>query len=957
MGSDASDDQINCEKVTNKANGMDASKKGNSGNVAQASKASRMHERFQEPRIVPVVQYDSVECDSMESDSDEEDYIAQFFDDSSEGEGTNGSKGMKDTPKSKPKKREKKAPETVSSGGWVVENNDCSLEYASSEEEEKPTPKPTASGVKRGNTPKTNGPKKPVVAFKRKSVPMLDMCDGFVPYDSGSDWYDDEDYDDDYGDDDDDMDYGCGDYYDDYLAKGYDSDSFDEALGLNGRTYASDSYDDEYTSDDSLRSPTYRTFKKGEPVDTDSDDEDYEPDSKERDDTVYIPRGAAVMHDLDDDSIFPFHESRKNFTHIVELPADYCNDPEESEPEEPGKLDEKKMEAEEQVIGDKKDVEKMADEEKTGKEKSDEEKADKEKSDENTMDEENANDKVDAKEELDGEESDGSCPTLVEICTKSTLYRFYDSIDLRMSLVVLKAPLYVYGHLSVQALFGKVDILGYQLDMAETRTVYASAGYNAINLSPLPSPDSYSKATFERILNKLKRHFKESDIQELMGGFNPVDSALVLLRADSFAENNTVPMVCKQLPDFELFPTTLTINQSTSSFRTTEALLEVSLFEPTQPNAKNPVPQFQPNPAWDAVELNRTSRLIVVGGKNSGKSTLCQFLLNRYIKQFGRVLLLDLDIGQPLLFVPETLSVSVVENPILGVGCFANVQPRKCQLFGSLNVVSSPLVYIQNVRTLVQYCNENPELKDMPWIINAMGYVVGFGEELTMAVLRLVQPTDLVQLTYPKGVNKTYSFVKADNYANQLTAAFVNGYRFNILLEEVQRDAPPASFRFYPFDVVYQPSRTSFLPPKRRTIAIMARLASILGGSAETFTDVKPHVANLDDLSIISTSDDANSKEMMKRALNASLVYLCEKLDNGQYNCFGVGIVRSVDENNVYLLHSLAQEQLAKTNVLALGNTSLPHQVYLQCSPKIEGTIPYLQNMSDGGGEQSAEGC
>uniref|UniRef100_A0A182VDC7 Polynucleotide 5'-hydroxyl-kinase NOL9 n=1 Tax=Anopheles merus TaxID=30066 RepID=A0A182VDC7_ANOME len=796
LDSDSSDTRNTNEKCSKSITVNDSSKKKNiAGKVASGAKVflkaahsgGKPSGEDPVPHKVPVLQCVGMEDDAKSdsnTDSDEDDYIEQFFDEQPEAKQKKGSQSKK------PKKRAKKATaQNVSPGGWVVENNDCSLEYGPSSDEE-PTDKPTASRATEE--------------------------------------------------------------YDDFLQKGYDSDSFD------GNMNGADSYDDDYESSaDECRSPrnSYSRFTSGQPYETDSDDEDYEP--PEGDDTVYIPRGAAVLRDLDDDSIVHFDASGK-YAQIVELPADYGMEKEGSDLDQTDKQREKQEERKsENVVQEEAEV-------------------------------------VD-----DGAESDRSCSPLLEISPKPTTYTFYDAVDLRMSLVVLKAPLYIHGHLSVQALFGKVDIFGYQLDMAEKRTVFASGGYNALNLTPLPSPDTYSTATFERILNKLSRHFVEADMQQLVREFNPVDSALVLLRADSFDANDTVPMVCRLLPEFDLFPTALTLNQTSSPFRTTETLLEVAMFVPSQPTARSDVPQFQPNPVWDTVPVSANSRLMVVGGKSSGKSTLCQYLINRYIKQFGRVLLLDLDIGQPLLFVPETLSVSVLEEPILGVGCFANVQPRQCKLFGSLNVVSSPLVYVQNVRSLVQYCNEDPALQEIPWIINTMGYVVGFGEELTMAIVRLLQPTDLIQLSFPKNVKKSSTpFLKPENYANQLTAELVNGYNFNILREEVQLQSAPANYHFHPIDVV--------------------------------------------------TGEDCTSKEMMKRALNGTLVYLCEKLAADQYNCFGVGIVRSVDEkeNNVYLLHSLSSEQLAKTNVLAMGSTSLPSQVYLHCSPKIEGTIPYLQNMS-----------
>uniref|UniRef100_A0A182WAE5 Polynucleotide 5'-hydroxyl-kinase NOL9 n=1 Tax=Anopheles minimus TaxID=112268 RepID=A0A182WAE5_9DIPT len=550
------------------------------------------------------------------------------------------------------------------------------------------------------------------------------------------------------------------------------------------------------------------------------------------------------------------------------------------------------------------------------------------------------------KKEPDDVDSEESNSTVVSVPSNAMHweYKFYNAIDLRMSLVILKAPIYMAGHLDVQVLCGKIEMMGYWLNKSDKKTVYASGGYNAISIIPKPSTDKYSKDALEHICKKLKPHFIASDIDELVQHFNPEHGVLLLLQADMFNARGTVPLVCELLPDFNLFPTSLTLDQ-TSPYSTMENLLEIAVF---LPEAKD-VPLFRPNAAWDAVQLKPDTRLMVVGGKGSGKSTLCQYMINRHIKHFGRILLVDLDIGQPLLFLPETISASVVQEPILGVGCFANVQPHKSYLFGSLNVVSSPLLYVQIVRSLVQFCAEHPELKCIPWIINTMGYVVGFGEELTTAIVRIVQPTDLVQLQFSKHTNRSSPFNKSQNYANQLEVQRVNDFKFNILHEEVMQQPKPVQYSFYSFEVTYEPCKASFFSPRRRTIAIMAQLVKILGDTADSFADVKPHMAPVNDMQILITRDGHRpSEEMLPRTLNATLVYLCGKAENGQYHCFGAGIVRSVDceKKNLYLLHSLPPEQLANTNVLALCNTSLPSQVYLQLSPNIEGTIPYLQNVS-----------
>uniref|UniRef100_A0A182NMI5 Polynucleotide 5'-hydroxyl-kinase NOL9 n=1 Tax=Anopheles dirus TaxID=7168 RepID=A0A182NMI5_9DIPT len=892
-------------------------------NKAELAKPEHVFPTPSPPQTVQVVKCDIAESMS-DSDSDDDDYIAKFFVDTP---ATNGKNAQK---KAASKKADTKQTKVID--GWFEEENDCTLtcdpekaNNLNSKKESKTLAEAEADKKQSSDANTMPSTKGRLVAYKKKQPDMASQ-------ESMS--YEDSDFDsDDLGTDDDDSfedgedDGEEGEEEEDEAD--IDSDDYGSTDGSDDYYYESEemSGDDEFgsgTSDDendteALHLNDYLQYMSGHPYESDSDDKDY-VSTKVEDNSVVVPNGAAVIQDVNDDTIL-FDNSV-----IIELPADYgvekmTSDIETSPQEDAPVEEEAPMEA---------------------------------ASMEDTQATKTPVYEADLDDEDDDAESNSSCPQLVDMLPPASpassvpsAYTFYDAIDLRMSLAVLKSPIYVYGHLSVQALFGKIEMMGYQFSTAEKRTVYASGGYNAINITPIPSPEAFDRTAFERILAKLKPHFVESDICRLAELFDPDHSALVLLRADNFDDGDAiVPVVSKLLPDYNLFPSTLPLNRK-SPFRSTETLLEIAIVVPGQV-ATRIGPQFQHNPVWDAIPLSRTTRLMVMGGKGSGKSTLCQYLINRHVNQFGRVVLLDLDIGQPLLFVPETISVCVVQEPILGVGYFANVKPHKCHLFGSLNVVSSPHVYLQNVRSLVKYCSEDPELKNVPWIINTMGYVSGFGEELTAALVRVVQPTALLQLTIPKNFKQTAALNKPQNYSIQLTDAVVNAYKFNILKEEADQQPDPVKYTFHPVDVVYEPSSASFLPPKRRTIAILVQLVKILGDSCESFTDVKPHSAHLNDLSILITRDEYKpTKEKLQRVLDAALVYLCEKLENGHYNCHGVGIVRAVDEKeNVYLLSSLTAEQLAKTNVLAICNTSLPSQVLLQQDVKIEGTIPFLQNMS-----------
>lgn len=118
---------------------------------------------------------------------------------------------------------------------------------------------------------------------------------------------------------------------------------------------------------------------------------------------------------------------------------------------------------------------------------------------------------------------------------------------------------------------------------------------------------------------------------------------------------------------------------------------------------------------------------MVIGGKNVGKSTLVEHLINKSLNKMDKVLLVDLDIGQPILTVPQVVSASVITAPILGVGTFNAADnsnnEAKMILFGDINVILSPVRYLKCVKELIAHCVER--YSDIPWIINTMGFHKG----------------------------------------------------------------------------------------------------------------------------------------------------------------------------------------------------------------------------------------
>lgn len=58
--------------------------------------------------------------------------------------------------------------------------------------------------------------------------------------------------------------------------------------------------------------------------------------------------------------------------------------------------------------------------------------------------------------------------------------------------------------------------------------------------------------------------------------------------------------------------------------------------------------------------------VVVIGGKDSGKSTTVRFLLNLLLSSFDSVGLLDCDVGQAEMTPGEFLALTKLEKPLFG---------------------------------------------------------------------------------------------------------------------------------------------------------------------------------------------------------------------------------------------------------------------------------------------------
>lgn len=399
--------------------------------------------------------------------------------------------------------------------------------------------------------------------------------------------------------------------------------------------------------------------------------------------------------------------------------------------------------------------------------------------------------------------------------------QFFNSVNSRHVLLLLRKTLHFHGSLHIKLIAGKAIAFGYELQSNQTVTVHSPRGHGLICL--IPNPNGASTNENFKLLDALKEDFYLQDIKYLKDEFNSDNDAILLLERDQ--TNKGVNMIERYMRE-TVFPNINAFNNE-SPFYSSEFVLHCKFLN-------QPENGLVLNNEWSTLNLKNNSKLITIGGKGVGKTTFVRYLINSHFDKFKKFLFIDLDIGQPELFVPQTLSVTIVTEPILGPGYLRNVKPVKSVLFGDINVLPDPFKYWRCVVEIFKFCTSNEEFANMPWIINTMGYSRGFGSELIASILKIFKPTNLVQIQ---------SRSPMENYDQIMMADVVNNFKFNIFKDEMKQINGKCTYQTHVFNAARDKSNHKQVDMNAKDIRytmILAKLGNCLKSNSDWLTSVKP---------------------------------------------------------------------------------------------------------------------
>lgn len=408
--------------------------------------------------------------------------------------------------------------------------------------------------------------------------------------------------------------------------------------------------------------------------------------------------------------------------------------------------------------------------------------------------------------------------------------QFFNSTNSTQVLLLLKNKIFFNGALKIRLLAGDLCIFGYAMQQNETLTANSPRGHSFLYLAPSSSSSQQLNNDSETIdqLEQLKVHLKQlsstflrSDLKEIISNFDAKTDVVVLLENDS---SKSIFMIENYMKE-AVFPNVNTF--TCRPFHQSESILRSQFLLHTATGLKI-------NSQWQDISMSTNSRHVIIGGKGVGKSTFLRYFINRNLTNHKNVLLIDLDIGQPEMFLPQTVSATIITEPILGPGYLRNKSPHKSYLFGDVNVLVSSIKYLKCVLKLLKHCHAVDELRSMPWVVNTMGYSRGFGLELIVAILRTLKPTDLIQIQSSHAVN---------NFEKILNADEVNDFRFNFFDHEIKDVESDCTYATHVCDSMSLRNQKRFwdiTPKDLRFATILSKLGNVLRGNAKWITDVKP---------------------------------------------------------------------------------------------------------------------
>lgn len=323
-----------------------------------------------------------------------------------------------------------------------------------------------------------------------------------------------------------------------------------------------------------------------------------------------------------------------------------------------------------------------------------------------------------------------------------------------------------------------------------------------------------------------------------------------------------------------------------------------------------------------------------------GKSTFFRYLVNSLLsmQRSKGVLCLDFDPGQAELSLPTCLTFLHVKSPLLG-------PPYTHLTVGSSDICKQILIGTTTPQFVLQkYLNAVQSLstfshnyESLPLVINTMGWTNGTGIDLILDVIRITQPTHVIQICSEK---------RQFNYPFFLNSETVGSHKGGIATKP---DSSYLEHQMIPLRSVSVLKLTVCNSSSLREISVLSYFSKIINQESKNKKSSMKGIVKIKWCDVVlHVFSTEVPREKTLQAMNASLVTLCKVDPNdietvGPYypkqlvedadfrDIIGWGIVRGIDPltQELYVLTDLSEETVASSvNAIIMPDLYLPTHSY-----------------------------
>ncbi|XP_012282160.1 polynucleotide 5'-hydroxyl-kinase NOL9 [Orussus abietinus] len=530
--------------------------------------------------------------------------------------------------------------------------------------------------------------------------------------------------------------------------------------------------------------------------------------------------------------------------------------------------------------------------------------------------------------------------------------RFY-SLEKKVIVIMETGSKFCFsGKLKVTVLYGGIEVYGYVLDSPEkTVEVYSPRSQGLVSITSI---DNSSNCNLENTWKLLTLEGVERDVEtHLQRDLNQCENHTVILLEN--IENELTSFLSAYCP-YKLFPK---IEESNNSNWTHPKRAEINL----QANFyfENSGRQLIIDPRWKEEVIDKIleqsasgerSCTLLAGGKGVGKSTMVRFLINNLLRT-SKVVLVDLDPGQTECTPPGCISINVIKEPLLGAN-FTHLKTPFYKLYiGDVDIVRCIPRYIEGVKKLINCLKNASQLFGLPVVVNTMGFCQGIGWDIAVYIIKMIQPTDIIQIG-SKHVKNNFDEPFYRNVINRQNVKWISW----------DKDIPmnkPAKHRLHLIqsqaeERIKDHETSNMKACQHRDVVMLAYLSQILQNreksrmsiytQVQSITDVVPYKIPFDSLCVSLIRSVVPASHVLA-AMNGNIVALCgvdlqndltetsaeeEGLKDPKVlaraplsTCYGFGIVRGIDmeKREVFLNTPLSAALLQYVNCF-VGCSPIP---------------------------------